>query len=126
MGKFMVKKGENGYFFNLVADNHEVIAASQLYSTREACLKGVNSVSDNASDAKVEDQTVKNYEKQGNPKFEVFTDETGEFRFNLKAGNGKIIASSSGYKSKSGCMNGIRSVKDNTFWSEVEEKKEEK
>ena len=37
----------------------------------------------------------------------------GEYRFNLKARNGEIIASSEGYKSKASCLNGIESVKKN-------------
>lgn len=47
-------------------------------------------------------------------KFEVYTDKSGGFRFRLKATNGQIILSSQGYKSKSGCMNGIESVKKNS------------
>jgi uncharacterized protein YegP (UPF0339 family) len=46
-------------------------------------------------------------------KFEIFTDGAGQFRFNLKAGNGEIIATSEGYKSKSSAQNGIDSVRSN-------------
>ena len=46
-------------------------------------------------------------------KFECYTDKAGEFRFRLKASNGNNILSSEGYKSKSGCANGIESVKKN-------------
>jgi len=46
-------------------------------------------------------------------KFECYKDKAGEFRFRLKAGNGNNILASEGYKSKSGCMNGIESVKKN-------------
>jgi len=46
-------------------------------------------------------------------KFECYKDKAGEFRFRLKAGNGEIILSSEGYSSKSGCENGIASVKKN-------------
>ena len=34
-------------------------------------------------------------------------------KFNLKAGNGEVIATSEGYKSKASCLNGIASVKKN-------------
>lgn len=44
-------------------------------------------------------------------KFEINTDKSGKFRFNLKAGNGQVILSSQGYSSKDGCENGIESVK---------------
>ena len=46
-------------------------------------------------------------------KFEIFKDKAGEFRFRLKAGNGQIILGSEGYKDKSGCKNGIESVRKN-------------
>ena len=47
-------------------------------------------------------------------KFEIKTDKAGKFRFNLKAGNGQVILSSQGYASKSGCDNGIESVRTNS------------
>ena len=46
-------------------------------------------------------------------KFELYKDKGGEFRFNLKAGNGEVIASSEGYSSKASAVNGIESVKKN-------------
>jgi len=46
-------------------------------------------------------------------KFELYTDNAGEFRFRLKAGNGQIILASEGYKSKASANNGIESVKTN-------------
>ena len=46
-------------------------------------------------------------------KFECYKDKSGEFRFRLKAGNGNTILASEGYKSKSGCANGIESVRKN-------------
>lgn len=45
-------------------------------------------------------------------KFEIEKDKKGEFRFRLKASNGRIIATSEGYKTKKGCLNGIYSVID--------------
>ena len=47
-------------------------------------------------------------------KFECYKDKAGEFRFRLKAGNGNTILASEGYKSKSGCTNGIESVRKNS------------
>lgn len=46
-------------------------------------------------------------------KFEIYEDKAGEFRFRLKASNGQNILASEGYKAKSGCINGIESVKKN-------------
>ena len=67
----------------------------------------------NAVEAKLEDQTVEGFETVTNPKFEVYTDKSGEFRFRLKARNGEIIAVSEGYKAKASCLNGIESVRKN-------------
>lgn len=46
-------------------------------------------------------------------KFEIYKDKADEYRFRLKAGNGQTILASEGYSSKSGCTNGIDSVKSN-------------
>ena len=53
------------------------------------------------------------------PKFEVYKDKAGEFRFRLKATNGQVIAVSEGYTSMSSCENGIESVKKNAADSEI-------
>lgn len=57
-------------------------------------------------------------------KFECYTDKAGEYRFRLKASNGNNILSSEGYKSKSGCANGIKSVQKNCTDPTKFEKKE--
>ncbi|MBQ4424900.1 MAG: YegP family protein [Lachnospiraceae bacterium] len=114
MGKFEVKVTKNGgYAFNLKARNGEIIAVSQTYKDEDNCLNGIESVRKNAVEAKLEDQTVENFEKVTNPKFEVYTDKTGEFRFRLKARNGEIIATGEGYKAKASCLNGIDSIRRN-------------
>ena len=113
MGKFVVKTTKTGFVFNLKAGNGEVIAVSEVYTTENACMKGIESVKKNAVEAKLEDQTVVDFEKVTNPKFEVYTDKAGEFRFRLKARNGEIIATGEGYKAKPSCLNGIESIKKN-------------
>ncbi len=52
-------------------------------------------------------------------KFELWTDKGGDWRFNLKASNGQVIATSQGYASKASAMNGIDSVKSNAPGAEV-------
>jgi len=47
-------------------------------------------------------------------KFIITKRKDGEYQFNLKAGNGEIILTSEGYVAKSGCKNGIESVKINS------------
>ena len=113
MGKFIAKKTATGYKFDLVAGNGEVIATSEVYASEAACKQGIASVAKNAPIAPVEDQTVEGYAVQKHPKFEVYQDKGGEFRFRLKARNGQIIGVSEGYERKAGCLNGIESVKTN-------------
>jgi len=122
MGKFVIKETKSGGFvFNLKAGNGEVIAVSETYSGLPACKNGIESVRKNAVEAKIEDQTVENFEKVTNPKFEVYTDKAGEFRFRLKAKNGEIIATGEGYKAKASCLNGIDSIRRNAPDAEVVE-----
>lgn len=113
MGKFAVKETKTGFVFNLKAGNGEVIAVSETYGTEAACMKGIESVRKNAAEAKLEDQTVEGFKTVTNPKFEVYTDKAGEFRFRLKARNGEIIATGEGYKAKASCLNGIESIRKN-------------
>ena len=86
---------------------------SEVYTAEKSCMNGIESVKKNAPVAALEDQTVEGFAKEKNPKFEVYTDKAGEFRFRLKATNGEIIATGEGYKSKAGCLNGIESIRKN-------------
>jgi uncharacterized protein len=54
-------------------------------------------------------------------KFELWVDKAGEYRFNLKATNGQVIATSQGYSSKASALNGIDSVKTNAPDAEIVE-----
>ncbi len=47
-------------------------------------------------------------------KFVITTRSNGEFQFNLQAGNGQVILTSEGYSAKTGCLNGIESVRKNS------------
>ncbi len=48
------------------------------------------------------------------PRFEISKDHAGKFRFTLTARNGQVVLTSQGYSAKSGCKNGIASVKTNS------------
>ena len=124
MGKFAIKKVKTGIKFNLKAGNGEIIATSEVYSSESTCKNGIESVRKNAPIAKLEDQTVEGFETLTNPKFEVYTDKAGEFRFRLKARNGEIIAVSEGYTRRSSCLNGIESVRKNAPEADVVEEEE--
>lgn len=113
MGKFVIKETKSGIKFDLKATNGQVIATSEVYNSEAACKNGIESVRKNAAIAGVEDQTVEGFETAKCPKFEMYTDKAGEFRFRLKATNGQVIAVSEGYTTKPNCENGIDSVKKN-------------
>lgn len=120
MGKYIINKTKTGYTFGLKAANGEVIATGgEVYSSLDSVKNGVKSVEANAPEAAVEDHTVEGYQTEKNPKFEIYSDKAGEFRFRLKAKNGQVIAVSEGYTSKANCKNGIESVKKNSVNSPV-------
>ena len=112
MGKFEIKEVKSGIKFNLKAGNGEVIASSEIYTTEKACLNGIESVRKSCL-GEIEDQTVEGFEVKKHPKFEVYKDKAGEFRFRLKARNGEIIVTGEGYKAKASCFKGIESIKKN-------------
>lgn len=121
MAKFVISKAKTGYKFNLKAGNGQVIATSEIYDSESGCKNGVDSVKKNAPIAPVEDQTVDGFATEKCPKFEVYKDRAGEFRFRLKAGNGQIIATGEGYTTRANCINGVESVKKNAPDAEVVE-----
>ena len=108
-GKFVITTAKNGEFtFNLKASNGEVIlTASETYTTLDACENGINSVKKNAL-SQIEDQT--RGESATHPKYELYQDKAGEFRFRLKAANGQIVGKSEGYKAKASAKKGIASI----------------
>ncbi len=115
-GKFEIKRtGDGGYMFNVWAANYQVIAKSQTYTSMASCKNGIASVSNNAPKAAIEDLTlVKESDKVKCPKFQIYTDKSGKFRFNLWAANNQnILACTQGYTTKPACKNGIQSVINN-------------
>ncbi len=99
MGKFVISKRKNGDFqFNLKAGNGQVILTSEGYTTKAACLNGVESVKRNS---------------QVDARFDRLTAKNGKTYFNLKATNGQIIGTSEMYESVAARDNGIESVKKN-------------
>lgn len=60
--KFVVFKDTSGqYRFRLVAPNGEIIAASESYSTKQACQDGIAAVKKYAPIAEIEDKTTPYY-----------------------------------------------------------------
>ena len=99
MGKFVITVRKNGEFqFNLKASNGQVILTSEGYTTKSACLNGVESVKKNAVEEK---------------RYEKLVAKNGKPYFTLKATNGQIIGQSQLYASERNRNNGINSVMKN-------------
>jgi uncharacterized protein len=98
MAKFEVyQSGKKEEFrFRLKADNGQIILSSEGYTSKAACLNGIESVKKNSADSK---------------KFTKTKTPSNMFRFALIAANNQIIGTSQNYKSERGCKNGIESVK---------------
>ncbi len=107
MGKFVVSLRKNGEFqFNLKATNGQVILTSEGYTTKAACLNGIESVRKNGP---IEDR------------YEVKVAKNGKPFFNLKASNGQVVGSSQMYASERTMKQGIASVMRNAPESPVVE-----
>lgn len=99
MGKFVITLRKNGEFqFNLKATNGQVILSSEGYTTKAACLNGVESVKKNS---------------QVEERFEIKVAKNGKPFFNLKASNGQVIGGSQMYASERTMKQGIASVMKN-------------
>ena len=57
------------------------------------------------------------------PGFDWNVDKVRKHRFRLKAANGEMIATSEGYASKQGCVEGIESVRKNAPKTKIVEAK---
>ena len=121
MGKFVIRTVASGVKFDLRAANGQSVLTSEVYSTESACRKGIASVRKNAPAARIEDQTQSGGRTLTNPKFELYTDKAGHYRFRLRARNGAVIAASENYNSWAGCRNGIESVRKNAAEAEIME-----
>lgn len=107
MGKFAVKTGKDGQvYFNLKATNGQIILSGEGYSSRAACMNGIESVKKNAQD---------------DARFERLVSKNGKPYFNLKATNGQVIGKSEMYESAASMENGIASVKKNAPDAPVED-----
>ena len=99
MGKFVISTRKNGEFqFSLKAGNGQEILGSEGYTTKAACLNGVESVKKNS---------------QEDARFDRLEAKNGKYYFNLKATNGQIIGTSELYERTASRYNGIASVAKN-------------
>jgi uncharacterized protein YegP (UPF0339 family) len=99
-GYYELKSSASGQpMFNLRAENNQVILTSQLYSSKEAALKGIASVQTHGPDP---------------ASFEKLVSGQGEPYFVLKASNSQVIGTSQMYGSEQARDIGIASVMKNS------------
>ena len=85
-----------------------------------ALKAGINSVIRNAGTAPIEDQTLINVEEQKFPKWIIFMDAKGEYRFRLHASNGECVCTpNDGYLSKDACKVGMRSIANTAAHADI-------
>lgn len=121
MEKFQLRDTSSGVKFDLLAANGQVIFSSEVYRSRAAARKGIASIQAIAAAAGVENHTEEPRQVLPNPKFELYRDKAGNYRFRLKARNGKIVGVSGSYSQKTGALNGIESVRCNAGPADTDE-----
>lgn len=107
MGKFVIRRRRNGeYQFDLIADNGQIILASEGYITLDACKNGIESVKKNAP-------ILARYDK--------LISSNGRYYFNLKASNGQIIGTSASYDSLPDRDESLEGVMSEVISASIEE-----
>lgn len=116
--RFIIKQIAGNYMFELVSSNQKVLAISEMYSSLNGCKNGITAVKNNIC-GEIEDQTSISEKRHKNPKFELYIDKSGQYRYRLKAQNGEILIVSEGYKSKKSCIDNSFHVKNHAVKAET-------
>ena len=111
MGTFMIRNTDTGTKFNLLGEDGQFLAGSQVYKTIKTCRNGIESVKVCAPAAMLEDQTEAGFAVQKSPKFEMYKDAAGELRYRLRSRNGQIIASGNSFGTKEECLEVIDAIR---------------
>lgn len=94
--RFTILEGSNGlYYFNLRAKNGQIVLRSQAYSSEAAALNATFVVAEVGSD-------IENYQHK--------KASDGRSFFNLKSGNGEIVATGQMYSTKSNATRATKSI----------------
>jgi uncharacterized protein YegP (UPF0339 family) len=103
---FEIESRSDGEFVFSLKVGSEVILTSQEYTTKAACVNGIESVRKNASDEN-------RYRRTTTPE--------GTFRFALDAANGQVIGSSGYYETASGRDDAVEFLRKNARDAEVKD-----
>ncbi len=110
-GKFVITKTPKGFYrFSLLAANHEKVLTSQNYASLSNCKAGIEAIKRNAL-SHIEDKTLKKKQEKKYPKYEIYFDNAGFYRYRMLAANGQNLAIvEDGYPTKQGCLSGIEAI----------------
>lgn len=104
----LLEAADGSFYFNLVAENGEIIGTSQMYSTKSNANRALKATREIL--AKVNRQEAA---ETGGAAFNVFKGLDGKYYFNLKAANGEIVLASQAYTTKASAKKGVASIRDN-------------
>ncbi len=90
------KSTNNQYYFNLTAENNEIILTSETYLSKDGAKGGIQSVRQNSPN---------------DSRYARLTSSDGKFYFLLRAANNETIGRSETYNSQQARENGIQAVK---------------
>jgi len=95
---------DGDWYFNLLAGNGKVIGSSEIYSSKGAAKKGLETVSSYVRGGmKIDDWTAQ-------CGFELFEGADGDIWFRLRASNGEKLLRGEGYASEAGAKEGIDDI----------------
>ncbi len=117
--KFQIyKDADEKCRFRLLDENNKIAASGEAYEKHASCLNGIKSVQKNCN-SEIEDLTIED-RKVPNPKYQIYQDVSGKYRFRLNASNGEVIADSSSFETKQDCLKTLEVVK-NSCNAEIED-----
>jgi uncharacterized protein YegP (UPF0339 family) len=105
-GYFKIETRQDGQFMFNLKTGADVILTSEAYTTRAACVNGIESVKKNASD---------------DGRYRRTTTPDGMFRFALDAANGQAIGGSGYYETEAARDAAIEAVKKSAPDAEIED-----
>ncbi len=106
---FELLQARNGqHYWNLLAQNGEVVGTSELYTTESSAVKAIGTTA-----AIITKTTLVSDAPTGESLFQLFKGLDGKYYFHLRAKNGEIVLQSQGYKQRASAKNGIASVLEN-------------
>lgn len=94
-GKYEVYQAADGYAYRLKASNGEILATSEIYTTRDGVLKAIDAVKKNVEVGEIR----------------VFADKKGKFKFKLTSKNYRVLLISANYAQEAGAQRASESFK---------------